>query len=78
MPSVGVLLDMYKDIDIVKFSEKSCHSWSRHIINCLAAGLARAIPKFTSPWSFHTALASSGCMKDLWLVNLAMVLALSQ
>ena len=45
------------------------------IINRLLIGLARAVPGFTSPWSFHTALASSRCMKDLGLVNPGMVLA---
>ena len=39
------------------------------MINCLLTGLARAIPGFTSPWPFHTAVASSGCMKDLGLVK---------
>ena len=49
--------------------ENFCHSWSRHIQNCLLIGLARTVPRFKSRWSFHTALASLGCMKDLRLVN---------
>ena len=39
------------------------------IINCLLTGLACTVPGFTGPWSFHTAHASAGCVKDLGLVN---------
>ena len=39
------------------------------MINCLLTGLAFTVPGFTSRWPFHTALASSGCVKDLRLVN---------
>ena len=36
---------------------------SSHIINGLLTGFARAILGNTGPWSFSTALASSGCTK---------------
>ena len=36
---------------------------SSHIINGLLTGFARAILRNTGPWSFSTALASSGCTK---------------
>ena len=38
-------------------------------INCSLTGLAFNVPGFTSHWPFHTALASSDCVKDLRLVN---------
>ena len=60
---------------IGEFSETFRLSWCRHIINCLLPGLARALLGFTSPWSFHTALIISGCMKDLGLVNPGTTLA---
>ena len=39
------------------------------MINCLLTRLAFTAPGFTSRWPFHTALASSDCVKDLRLVN---------
>ena len=36
---------------------------SSHIINGLLTGFARAILRNKGPWSFSTALASSGCTK---------------
>ena len=36
---------------------------SSHIINGLLTGFAHAILRNTGPWSFSTALASSGCTK---------------
>ena len=39
------------------------------MINCLLTRLSCTVPGFTSRCSFHTALASSGCVKDLRLVN---------
>ena len=59
---------------------------SSHIINGLLAGFARAILRNTGPWSFSTALASSGCTKtavlyfSVWpshTVNKPLVLMLS-
>ena len=50
--------------NITEFSENFRQSWSRHIINCLLIGLALAVPDLQA-----LGLASSGCMKDLRLVN---------
>ena len=50
--------------------------WKISFIN-RSGYFARATPRLTSPKSFHTALASLGCMKDLGLVNSGMVLASS-
>ena len=36
---------------------------SSHLINGLLTGFARALLRNTGPWSFSTALASSGCTK---------------
>ena len=55
--------------NVDEFSENFRHSWSRYIINCLLTGLAGGVPGFTSLLSFHIALASLGCMKDLGFVN---------
>ena len=52
---------------ISEFSVNFRHSWSRHPINSVVTGVAHAVPEFISPWSVHTALTSSGCMKHLGL-----------
>ena len=59
---------------IGEFSENSLHSWVRYITKRSLTGLARARLVFTGPWSFHTALASLGYMKDIGLVNPGTVL----
>ena len=45
------------------------------IMNCLLMGLACTVPGFTSPQSFYPALASSGCVIDLGLVNQLVLLS---
>ena len=76
--SFGKFVKKYFSKNIAGFLENFRHSKSRHIINCLLTRLALAAPGFTSPWSFHTALASLGCMKDLALVNPGMALTPGQ
>ena len=54
----------------LKIFVKLSSQLAKAIINCsLLTELACTVPGFTSPWFFHTALASSGFVKDLRPVN---------
>ena len=45
------------------FREMLAKYWSEHISNGLSTGLACTAPRIASPWSLHTLLAISCCVK---------------